>query len=112
MDYYKNEIREKLAEIVADGYETKDQVLRRWENGNTEDDFGNLTGSRFCNTYKAQEALKKSGFPFDEELNDLLKEFGYTDLGVFMKKGAEALDVVLCEITLLGTNIIAELWGE
>ena len=112
MDYYKNEIRETLAEIVADGYETREEILNRWERGETEDDFGNLTGSRFCSTYKAQEALKKSGFPYDEELNELLEEFGYTDWGVLLKKGAETVDVIFCELTLLGTNIINELREE
>ena len=38
--------------------ETREQVLARWEDGDTQDDFGNMTGSRFCNAYKAEEALK------------------------------------------------------
>lgn len=113
MDYYKNEIRETLAEIVADGYETREEILNRWEDGDYQNDFGEIDGSRFCSTYKAQEALKASGFPYDDEINELLAEFGYNDLAVFLhKRGAEALDIVLCEITLLGTNIINELREE
>lgn len=98
MEYYKNEIAEVLADKVAEGYETKEEILKRWEDGDTQDDFGNLTGSRFCSTYKAQEALKQAGFPFDEELNNLLEEVGYNmDI---LNKGAEAVDVILCELVV------------
>ena len=99
MEYYKNEIRNVLAEKVAEGYETKEEILKRWENGETEDDFGNLTGSRFCNAYKAKEALAQAGFPFDDELNDLLKDVGY-NVGELVDRGAEVVDVVLCELVL------------
>lgn len=111
MDYYKNEIRETLADLVADGYETREEILNRWERGETEDDFGNFTGSRFCSTYKAQEAIKASGFPFDDEINEALEEFGY-NIGDLLKRGAETLDIVLCELALLSTNIINELREE
>lgn len=98
MEYYKNEIAEVLADKVAEGYETKEEILKRWEDGDTQDDFGNLTGSRFCSTYKAKEALKQAGFPFDEELNGLLEEVGYNmDI---LNKGAEAVDVILCELVV------------
>ena len=110
MEYYKQVIRDTLDDIVNDGYETREEILNRWENGETEDDFGNMTGSRFCSTYKAQEALKEAGFPFDDDLNDLLTEFGY-DLSI-LDKGAEVVDVILCEFTLLGTNVINELREE
>ena len=66
MEYYKNEIKETLQNIIDEGYETKDEILKRWEEGDTQDDFGNITGSRFCNRWKAEEALKEAGFPFDE----------------------------------------------
>lgn len=113
MDYYKNEIRETLADLVESsiGYETRDEILDRWEDGNLGNDFGEIDGSRFCSTYKAQEAIKASGFPFDYELNEALKEFDYnvTDL---LLRGAESLDIVLCEVALLSTNIINELREE
>lgn len=112
MDYYKNEIKEVLEDKIADGYETREEILNRWERGETEDDFGNFTGSRFCNTYKAQEALKKAGFPYDSDLNQLLKDFDYRNIQKLMDRGAETVDVILCELTLLGTNIINELREE
>ena len=111
MDYYKNEIRETLADLVADGYETREEILNRWEDGDYQNDFGEIDGSRFCSTYKAQEAIKASGFPFDDELNEALKEFGY-NVGDLLEKGAETLDIVLCELALLSTNIINELREE
>lgn len=98
MEYYKNEIRDILTDKVAEGYETKEEILNRWEEGDTQDDFGNLTGSRFCSRCLAEEALKKAGFPFDDELNELLEDVGY-DLSV-LNKGAEAVDVILCELVV------------
>lgn len=108
MEYYKQEIADILADKVAEGYETKEEILNRWADGDTQDDFGNLTGSRFYSTYKAQEALKEAGFPFDEELNGLLEEVGYNmDI---LNKGAEAVDVILCE--LVAPYVIEELRGK
>lgn len=111
MDYYKQVIKDTLKDIVSDGEETREQVLARWEDGDTQDDFGNMTGSRFCSTYKAEEALKEAGFPWDDELVELVKEFGY-DMSELLERGAEVVDVVLCELTLAGTGIIEELRGE
>ena len=111
MEYYKNEIRETLADLVADGYETREEILNRWEDGDYQNDFGEIDGSRFCSTYKAQEAVKASGFPFDDEINEALEEFGY-NIGDLLKRGAETLDVALCELALLSTNIINELREE
>lgn len=109
MEYYKKEIADVLADKIAEGYETKEEILKRWENGETEDDFGNMTGSRFCNAYKAQEALKEAGFPWNSELNDLLGDVGY-NVGELLNRGAEVVDVVLCE--LIVPYVIDELRGE
>lgn len=98
MEYYKQVIRDTLEDIVADGYETREEVLNRWADGDTQDDFGNITGSRFCNRYKAEEALREAGFPFNEELNDLLEEVGY-DMSI-LNRGAEVVDVILCELVV------------
>lgn len=108
MDYYKQVIRDTLDEIANEGYETREEVLKRWEDGDTQDDFGNLTGSRFCSTYKAQEALKEAGFPFNEELNAMLADCGY-DLTI-LDRGAEVVDVILCELAV--AYVIDELKGE
>ena len=108
MEYYKQVIRDTLDDIVNDGYETREEILNRWADGDTQDDFGNMTGSRFCSTYKAEQALKEAGFPFDEELNAMLAEVGY-DLTI-LDRGAEVVDVILCELAVAYT--IDELRGE
>lgn len=98
MEYYKQEIKEVLENLVDEGNETKEEIIKRWEDGDTQDDFGNMTGSRFCSTWKAEEALKQAGFPFDEDLNAMLQEVGY-DFSI-LNKGAEVVDVILCELTV------------
>lgn len=109
MEYYKQVVRDTLDEIVGDGYETREQVLARWEDGDTQDDFGNMTGSRKCNTWQAQEDLKEAGFPWDTELNDLVESVGY-NIGELLEKGAEVVDVVLCELVCM--SMIDELKTE
>lgn len=108
MEYYKQVIKDTLDDIVNDGYETREEILNRWADGDTQDDFGNMTGSRFCNAYKAEQALKEAGFPFDEELNAMLADCGY-DLTI-LDRGAEIVDVILCELAVAYT--IDELRGE
>lgn len=98
MEYYKEEIKEVLENLVDEGNETREEIIKRWEDGDTQDDFGNMTGSRFCSTWKAEEALKQAGFPFDEDLNAMLQEIGY-DFSI-LNKGAEVVDVILCELTV------------
>jgi len=98
MEYYKEEIKEVLENLVDEGNETREEIIKRWEDGDTQDDFGNMTGSRFCSTWKAEEALKQAGFPFDENLNAMLQEVGY-DFSI-LNKGAEVVDVILCELTV------------
>ena len=107
MEYYKQVIKDTLEDIVAEGYETREEVLNRWADGDTQDDFGNMTGSRFCNRYKAEEALREAGFPFNEDLNNLLEEVGY-DMTI-LNRGAEVVDVILCELVV--PYMIEELKG-
>lgn len=108
MEYYERVIIDTLTDIVADGYETKEQVLQRWLDGDTQDDFGNLTGSRECSTYKAEQALKEAGFPFNQDLNDLLSEVGY-DIKI-LDRGAEVVDVIFCE--LIAPRVASDLLYE
>lgn len=96
MEYYEKIIRDKLEELVKYGGELDSDVAERWLKGNTEDDFGNLSGCRIFDIYKIKHALFESGFPFDEGLLNLLEGAGY-DLSI-MKKGPEAVDVIICEL--------------
>jgi len=98
MEYYKQEIKEVLENLVDEGNETREEIIKRWEDGDTQDDFGSMTESRFCSTWKAEEALKQAGFPFDKDLNAILQEVGY-DFSI-LNKGAEVVDVILCELTV------------
>jgi hypothetical protein len=109
MEHYKQEIKNTLADIVADGYETRAQVLKRWEEGDTQNDFGNIDGSRFCNAWKAKEALAAAGFPFNDEINELFEEVGY-NVGELLNRGPEVVDVIICE--LLAPQVAAELMAE
>lgn len=106
METYKDIIKEKLQDIIADGYETKEEILNRWAEGDTQDDFGNLSGSRTFSTYEAEQTLAKAGFPFNTEINDLFDEVGY-NMGDLLAKGAETIDVIICE--LLAPQMVAEL---
>ena len=96
MEYYKNLIEDKLNELVKDGDEADFQIAERWLEGDTRDDFGNLSGTRFFNDYKTRQALFEAGFPFDGDLIDLLEEAGYK-LST-LKQGAETIDVIICEL--------------
>lgn len=92
MEYYKNLIEDKLNELVKDGDEADFQIAERWLEGDTRDDFGNLSGSRNFNDLKTRQILFKAGFPFDGDLIDLLEEAGYS-LST-LKQGAEAIAVI------------------
>lgn len=96
MEYYEQVIKDILEELVSEGYETREEILKRWADGDTQDDFGNLTGSRECSRYKAEQTLRKAGFPFNDVLNFLLISVGY-DLTI-IEKGPETVDVILCEL--------------
>lgn len=103
METYKEIIKAKLQDIIADGYETKEEILARWAEGDTQDDFGNLSGSRTFSTYKAEQTLLKAGFPFNSDINDLLESVGY-NMNDLLAKGAETIDVIICEL-LVGSMV-------
>ena len=100
MEYYTNEIKDILDDIVAEGYETREEVLKRWAEGDTQDDFGNMTGSRKCSTCEAEQDLKRAGFPWDQDINSELESLGY-NIGDLLERGAEVIDVILCEIAAM-----------
>jgi hypothetical protein len=77
---------------------------------NTGDVFGNMTGSRTCNTYKAEQFLNKSGAMFDDDIRALFDDIDENYFYETLKRGAEVLDVVILE--LLAPQIINErLWA-
>lgn len=113
MEDYKKLCRELIEDHIIDvmGWDKeatrKSVLLDMQENGN-EDVFGNMTGSRTCNTYEAQQFIDKSGAIWDTDIHELFEELG-EDLQT-LKRGAETLDVVICE--LVAPQVIAEMLEE
>lgn len=94
VEYIKNEInladydsREELEEALNDELWTADSVT------------GNASGSYYCNTWKAEEALAHNW----DLLAEALTEFGQDGTDV-LKQGAEAMDVTI-RCYLLGQAI-------
>ena len=105
MELYKNIIKDTLEMLEGDG-RTREEILKQWAEGETGDDFGNMTGSRTCNAWEAEETLQQAGFPFNDELNELFEEVGYT-VAELCDRGPEVVDVIICE--LLAPQVAAEL---
>lgn len=100
-DYVEQEIdltewagdRDGLEEKLNDDLWTCDSVT------------GNASGSYYCNTWKAEEALAHNW----DLLNEALDEFGQNDINV-IKKGAEWADVTI-RCYLLG-SVISDVLNE
>lgn len=73
----------------------------------TENVFGNIDGSRTCNTWEAQQFLDKSGAIWDTDIHDLFEDMGDGYFFETLKRGAETLDVVILE--LLSNQVIYEM---
>lgn len=97
MEHYNEEIREVYNRLVNDGEEAPRDILKRWTEGDTGNDFGNIDGSRFCNAYKAKEALQAAGFPWNDDINERIEAAGYNVMEL-LEKGPEVVDVVICEL--------------
>ena len=91
MEYWNFDDREELAEVAHDELWTADGVT------------GNGSGSYYCNTWKAEEALCHNW----DLLADACEGLGQ-DIGEAFKRGAECCDVTIrCD--LLGQAIAAAL---
>ena len=73
----------------------------------TQDVFGNMSGSRTYSTYEAQKFLDKSGAIWDEDILALFEDISPDYFTETLKRGAETLDVVILE--LLAPQIIYEM---
>lgn len=104
MDYYKKIILDKLEDLAGED-RTRADILKAWAEGETEDDFGNYSGSRTFSTCQAEEDLKAAGFPFDEDLNALFEDVGY-NMADLLSRGPEVIDVIICE--LLAPQVASE----
>ena len=105
MEHYENIIKETLEDLTGDG-RTREEILKAWADGDTGDDFGNMTGSRTFSTWQAEQDLTAAGFPFNSDINDLFAECDY-DMGELLERGAEVIDVIICE--LLAPRVAVEM---
>lgn len=73
----------------------------------TQNVFGNIDGSRTCNTYEAEQFIDKSGAIWDTDIHDLFNSISDSYFSETLARGAEVLDVVILE--LLAHQIINEM---
>ena len=64
----------------------------------TEDVFGNLSGSRTCNIYQAEQFINNSNAIFDDEITELFEQVSETYKAETLARGAETFDVVILEL--------------
>jgi len=113
MNDYKTLARELIEDYIDDNYNENDdnrvELLSNLQD-DTQDVFGNMSGSRTCNTYEAQQFINSSNAIFDDEIIDLYESMGDDYLSETLKRGAETFDVVTLE--LVAPQVISEMLGE
>lgn len=96
MEYYKKQVIEDLKEWLKDNDDTGiilDELRKRLDDACYTDVItGNLSGSYYCNAYKAREQVDKSGILWDNDFRDALEDYGL-DLYRLLEEGPEAVDV-------------------
>ncbi len=111
MDDYKKLARELIEDHITDvvGWDktkTRKQVLKDLQE-DTQDVFGNMSGSRTCSTYKAEQFINKANAVFDDEIISLYADMGDDYMSETLKRGAETFDVVTLE--LVAPEVISEM---
>lgn len=81
-----------IGKAITEAYEDKDEAFDQLYDDMWVDDSvtGNASGSYYCNTYKAEEALCHNW----DILDEALREFGCSDENI-TEKGAEWCDVTI-----------------
>lgn len=102
MQDYKELVKSLIEDHIKDTQEfdptlTRKKILEDLQE-DTQDLFGNLSGSRTYSTYDAQQFIDKSGAIWDTDIHDLFDEMGDEYFFDTLKRGAETLDVVICEL--------------
>lgn len=103
MESYKKLTRDLIEQEIGeymtwnDGATRADAMKYMADNG-FENLFGNIDGSRTYNTYAAQKFLEESGALFDDDIRDLFNDISDTYFAETLARGAETLDVVICEL--------------
>lgn len=107
MEYYKELVRGLILDEIQeridyDKDETRATVMQSFRDNGYDNLFGNIDGSRTCNTYEAQQFIDKSGAIWDDEILDLFNSLGDDYFTETLKRGPEVLDVVICELVADG----------
>lgn len=88
---YQEEVKADAIEAIKENLEYVDSWDEMYDSLFVDDSVtGNCSGSYYCNSYKAEQAV--SGIIFDEEAVDEFKAFGYD--GIPTEMGAETCDVI------------------
>ena len=111
MEQYKELTKELIEQHIEDvqSYDptkTRREILEELQD-DTDNVFGNLDGSRTCNTYEAQQFINNSNAMFDEDIIDLYNEIDDDYMASTLKRGAEVFDVVTLE--LIAPQVINEM---
>lgn len=111
MEEYKKLCKDLIEDHIAnvkgwDKTKTRKQILNDLLD-DTQNVFGNLDGSRTCNTYEAQQFLDKSGAIWDADIHALFEDIDKGYFTATLERGAETLDVVILE--LLSHQVISEM---
>lgn len=103
----KELIQDHISDVQGwDKTKTRKEILEALLE-DTEDVFGNMSGSRTCNTWEAQQFITKSGAIWDEDIHTLFEAIGDDYFSETLKRGAETLDVVILE--LLSNQVISDM---
>ena len=86
---------------------TRRDALQAMQDNGFDNLFGNIDGSRTCNTYEAQKFIDESGAVWDQEIRDLFDEISDEYFTESLARGAETFDVIICE--LLGSRLISDM---
>ena len=111
MEQYKKLAKESIEQHIEDtqSYDptkTRREILEELQD-DTENVFGNIDGSRTCNTYEAQQFINNSNAMFDEDIIDLYNEISDDYMAETLKRGAEVFDVITLE--LIAPEVINEM---
>lgn len=111
MEQYKKLAKELINQHIeyVQSYEptkTRREVLEELQD-DTDNVFGNIDGSRTCNTFKAIEFINQSGAIWDEDIQSLYNSIDDNYMVNTISRGAEVFDVITLE--LVAPQVINEM---
>lgn len=114
MNDYKQLCRELIADHIDDvkaydNTKTRADILNELLD-DTQNVFGNLDGSRTCNSYEAEQFIYKAGAVFDQDIIELFNDIDPEYHAQTLARGPEIYDVVILE--LLAPQVINDMLSE